>query len=665
MVTARRTWARNAGLAAVVAALGGCLGSAPSLLSSDDGGQDATSSGQEGGASVDGTMGDAAPDQSVDGGAESSPPGDGGGDAPVEAATCTGAGVACDAGTCQVGKVECDGGAAFCASLGAASDGTGCSDGGVCSSGQCVGCMAGLDCSEAGSCQAMQIDCASGVMCVPNGNKANGTSCGTNLYCNAGACAPCTNGAPCTPSDNACHQGTASCSAGQVVCTDTMANAAAGTTCGLNEVCNAGQCVACTAGLQCHPNNNPCINGSTSCATGQSTCVATANVTNGTPCSDGNLCMLNEQCTNGTCQGTAVTCTAMDQCHSVGTCNPATGACSNPALNGTTCNDNNPCTTGDQCNSGVCQGTAVTCTATDQCHGVGTCDMSTGLCSNPALTGTSCNNNACLTGQTCSSGTCTGGSPIACPAPDQCHTAGSCSGGTCGGYTALTGNSCGSGANMTCQNGTCGCAGGLSLCPSGCADETTDDNNCGTCSKVCPALVAPGMGANCQPPGVCEGQIGSASGVGGSFTLAVGVIYAVQAVVPAGQTATVTGFDYVFNTLAGDSVNGFQTFITIGVYADNGGVPGALVGPSASTTLAQITGQTPGTLSASGTLNAGTYWIGVTGNWSSGTMPVESSNTCAARTWSNGGTLPTPWTEICSTCSTTCGPVALAAFVNF
>jgi hypothetical protein len=55
---------------------------------------------------------------------------------------------------------------------------------------------------------------------------------------------------------------------------------------------------------------------------------------------------------------TGVTCTAQDDCHDVGTCDPATGACSNPpATNGTACDDGNPATTGDQCTDGVCGGT--------------------------------------------------------------------------------------------------------------------------------------------------------------------------------------------------------------------------------------------------------------------------------------------------------------------
>jgi hypothetical protein len=52
-----------------------------------------------------------------------------------------------------------------------------------------------------------------------------------------------------------------------------------------------------------------------------------------------------------------VTCSALDQCHVAGTCNPATGFCSHPtAANGTACTDGNPCTQTDTCQSGVCNG---------------------------------------------------------------------------------------------------------------------------------------------------------------------------------------------------------------------------------------------------------------------------------------------------------------------
>ena len=54
-------------------------------------------------------------------------------------------------------------------------------------------------------------------------------------------------------------------------------------------------------------------------------------------------------------QRNPVTCTAQDQCHTAGTCNPASGSCSNPLkANGATCDDGNACTTGDACQAGAC-----------------------------------------------------------------------------------------------------------------------------------------------------------------------------------------------------------------------------------------------------------------------------------------------------------------------
>jgi hypothetical protein len=51
--------------------------------------------------------------------------------------------------------------------------------------------------------------------------------------------------------------------------------------------------------------------------------------------------------------------------------------------NGTTCDDGNACTQTDTCQAGVCVGSNdVVCTASDQCHVVGTCDPTTGVCSN-------------------------------------------------------------------------------------------------------------------------------------------------------------------------------------------------------------------------------------------------------------------------------------------
>src|SRR5207247_1147972 len=115
------------------------------------------------------------------------------------------------------------------------------------------------------------------------------------------------------------------------------------------------------------------------------TCTANAcsGQADGTSCNDGNACTQTDTCQSGVCTGSnPVVCTALDQCHDVGTCNTGTGVCSNPnKTNGTACNDGNACTQTDTCQSGVCTGSnPVVCTALDQCHDVGTCNTGTGVC---------------------------------------------------------------------------------------------------------------------------------------------------------------------------------------------------------------------------------------------------------------------------------------------
>ena len=136
-------------------------------------------------------------------------------------------------------------------------------------------------------------------------------------------------------------------------------------------------------------------------------------------CDDGNPNTVGDVCGGGVCAGVdlclGVICAAVDQCHAAGVCDHATGTCSNPAQpDGTTCSDGNPCTRTDSCQAGTCVGSnPVSCTALDQCHVAGTCETSTGACSNPAKPdGTACNDgSACTTGDTCSGGTCVGGPP--------------------------------------------------------------------------------------------------------------------------------------------------------------------------------------------------------------------------------------------------------------
>src|SRR5207248_2451305 len=153
---------------------------------------------------------------------------------------------------------------------------------------------------------------------------------------------------------------------------------------------------------------------------------------------DGDACTSGETCQNGTCGSptSTVTCTALDQCHVAGMCDPTSGVCSNPAAaDGTVCDDGNACTYTDTCSGGQCVGTAITCTS-DQCN-TRTCN-GTASCTVTPLTGTSCDDgNACSFNDTCTSGGQCVGTAITCTA-DQCNTR-TCNGTASGTVTAAAG----------------------------------------------------------------------------------------------------------------------------------------------------------------------------------------------------------------------------------
>ncbi len=349
------------------------------------------------------------------------------------AESCTGNSAACPAdgflpattvcrvasGACDVAE-SCTGSSATCPADGKVADGTTCSDGDACTqtdtcqAGTCVGgnpviCVALDQCHTAGACSPSTGTCS-------NPAKANGTNCNDGNACTqADTCqaGSCTGGNPvtCTAQDQ-CHSA-GSCDPANGTCSNpTLANGTTcndGNACTQTDTCQAGSCtggnpVTCTALDQCH-------NAGT-CDPANGTC-SNPVVANGTTCDDGNACTQTDTCQAGTCSGgNPVTCTAQDQCHNAGTCDPANGTCSNPnKIDGTTCDDGNACTMADACNGGSCSGTAVTCTALDQCHNVGTCSPSTGACSNPnKADGSGCDDgNSCTTGDSCAAGVCLSG----------------------------------------------------------------------------------------------------------------------------------------------------------------------------------------------------------------------------------------------------------------
>jgi hypothetical protein len=443
--------------------------------------------------------------------------------------TCVGTGVTCTAsdqchvaGTCNPATGTCSNPAAPNGTT--CNDGNACTTGDVCTAGTCGGtavtCTASDQCHVAGTCNPATGTCSNPT--APNGTTCNdGNNCTTGDVCTGGACGG--TAVTCTASDQChvagtCNPATGACSnptaPNGTTCND-------GNACTTSDVCTGGTCggtaVTCTASDQCH------VAGTCNPATG--TCSNPA-APNGTTCNDGNSCTTTDVCTGGTCAGTAVTCTASDQCHVAGTCNPATGACSNPtAPNGTTCSDGNACTTGDVCTNGTCGGVGVTCVASDQCHVAGTCNPATGMCSNPAVpNGTTCNDgNLCTTGDVCTSGTC-GGTAVTCTASDQCHAVGTCNPttGTCSNPTAANGTACSDGNACTmgdsCQNGAC-MSGGMVTCAAG--DECNTAATCTPATGCGPVMPKPD-GTACSTgtckAGVCTSPMTAPdmAGMGGS-----------------------------------------------------------------------------------------------------------------------------------------------------
>jgi RHS repeat-associated protein len=386
--------------------------------------------------------------------------------------------------------------------------GTACSDGDACngaelcnSSGQCqagtpVTCAASDQCHIAGTCSPSTGACS-------NPASGDGTSCDDGNVCTANdSCyaGTCKSGAAVTVDDsNPCTAD--SCDATGVHHTPVLA----GTACGDNNPCNgveacdgSGQCAAgtpvtCSALDQCH------VAGTCNPTTG-----ACSNplVADGTSCSDGNSCTQADSCQKGLCSGAPTVCAALDACHDAGTCDQSTGTCSNPtSVNGKACSDGNACTANDSCQAGTCTGGSPVATNDSNPCTADSCDPSGGVLHTPLPTGTSCSDgNACNGNETCDGlGQCAAGVSVTCVAADQCHVAGTCDPvtGACSNVVAANGTTCSDGNACTqadaCQNGIC--AGTSTTCAplDVCHDAGTCDPATGACSNPVNAMCANGL----------------------------------------------------------------------------------------------------------------------------------------------------------------------------
>ena len=342
----------------------------------------------------------------------------------------------------------------------AGGSGAGGSAAGGSGAGGAGGCMVPTNCDDQNPCTIDGVDQASCVCthiaAIDGSTCSDGNACTQVDTCQAGVCVG-SSPKTCTAIDQChivgvCDTTTGACS--NPTAPDGRTCNADNDACTVTDICVSGICTMGTPTICAQPDQ--CHTAGT-CDKTTGAC-SNPSAPNGTTCNDGNACTTSDVCSSGVCGGTAVVCAPADSCHIAGVCNPASGTCSTVnAPNGTTCTDNNACTTGETCQAGLCSGgTTKTCTALDSCHVAGTCDTVSGTCSNPAAAnGTSCtDNNACTTGDSCQSGTCVSGAPVVCGGTaDSCHTAGTCdpTTGLCGGGTKPDGTLCDDG--LACTTG--------------------------------------------------------------------------------------------------------------------------------------------------------------------------------------------------------------------
>jgi cysteine-rich repeat protein len=162
-----------------------------------------------------------------------------------------------------------------------------------------------------------------------------------------------------------------------------------------------------------------------------------------------------------------VLCTAAGQCRGVGTCNPSTGLCSDPpAPDGAPCDDGLFCTL-DSCQGGVCTGTANDCDDGNACT-TDSCDEGADMCV-PTVITPCCGNGIIENFEECDEGTDNSDAPNS-----ACRT--DCTVPQCGNGVVddLLGEECDEGAsNSDAPNATCR----LDCTDPRCGDGITDDQS--------------------------------------------------------------------------------------------------------------------------------------------------------------------------------------------
>ncbi len=361
-------------------------------------------------------------------------------------------------------------------------DGLFCTQDETCSGGNCSGGTA-IDCSDGDVCTLDLCDEMNDACDHPPAEDGiecdDGNFCSETDKCVAGVCVPqsfrdCSDGNPCT---------TDSCDDVADECTHTAgADGMAcddGRYCSLGSTCSAGVCGAGTQ--RTCSDGNPCT--ADACDEDSDTCLNT-NLADGTVCDDNAYCTTGDVCTAGLCAGAVPRDCADGNACTMDTCNETIDACENPPMvDGTPCDDGQYCTMSDTCAAGTCVGTgARDCSDSDQCTS-DACDDVADACVNANVPdGTVCSDGLfCTLGETCNSGVCGNGTARDCSDGNPC-TQDVCNdtSGTCDHLNLSDGTTCDDGQFCTlsdaCQQGIC--TGTINPCDdgNGCTLDSCDEN---------------------------------------------------------------------------------------------------------------------------------------------------------------------------------------------
>jgi hypothetical protein len=314
-----------------------------------------------------------------------------------------------------------------------------CNDGNLCTADSCqpdAGCVHTpnqVECNDGDVCTT-QDQCADGqcqagpALVCDDGNVCNGSeACNSQTGCFPGEPLVCDDGKACNGlelclPDMGCQMGDPPACGDQNPCTDDSCDDATGCTyqfnsascddanlCTANDICDKGQCWPGTP-VDCI-DHNPCTDDGCNPADG---CGYSFNLA---PCTDDDVCTLEDQCFQGLCQSAqSLSCDDGNPCTDDG-CDPDT-ACTHTA-NQAPCDDLNKCTTGDHCEDGKCKiAGPVLCDDDNLCTD-DWCDPQEG-CQHTSNGNLCDDTDACTLNDLCVDSVCLGDTPLPCDDDNPC-----------------------------------------------------------------------------------------------------------------------------------------------------------------------------------------------------------------------------------------------------